>query len=79
MTDQEEFDKLYITSSEIRDSLGVSRTGMFHAIERGDLPDPIVIQRQDGAAYLFLWKRAEAEPLIERWRQSLAKRGRGRA
>lgn len=79
MTEQEEFDSLYITSSEIREDLGVSRTGMFHAVERGDLPAPIVICRQDGAPYLFIWKRAEAAPLIEKWRQSLAKRRRGHA
>lgn len=76
MTDQEEFDSLYITSSEIRDSLGVSRTGMFHAVERGDLPAPIIICRQDGAPYLFIWKRREAEPCIEQWRLKLVKRGR---
>ena len=55
-TAQQEFDEIYITSSEIGQELGVCRATLVNARRRGLLPDPIVVngaQITSGSAMSF--------------------------
>lgn len=71
-TPQQEFDELYITSSEIGQSLGVCRATIVNARRRGLLPEPIVVN----GAQICIWQRATVSPYLETWRkQLLARRG----
>lgn len=71
-TQQQEFDELYITSSEIGKSLGVCRATIVNARRRGLLPEPIVVN----GAQICIWKRGEVSPFLDAWReQLLARRG----
>jgi hypothetical protein len=76
VTDQEEFDKTYISSTEICHILDVSRATIVTARKRGKLPEPICVQRpggsEQGQAQILLWKRARLEPIIADWRLELA-------
>ena len=66
-TAQEEFDEIYISSSEICAELGVSRATIVRGRERGLLPDPIVLNK----GQIQLWKRAEVRPAIDGWKLRL--------
>jgi len=68
MTQQDEFDKLYISSSEIAEQVGVSRAAVTHAQQRGDLPQPITI----GNSGIYVWTRETAQPMIDAWKHSIA-------
>lgn len=71
MTPQQRFDHLYITSNEICADLGIERSTVMNAKNRGLLPDPIVINSK-----LHIWERAVATPFIDAWRINLkARRG----
>lgn len=71
MTPQERFDHLYITSNEICEDLGIERSTVMNAKNRGLLPDPIVINSK-----FHIWERATATPFINAWRINLkARRG----
>lgn len=60
---QREFDERYITSSEIAETLGVSRSTILHARRTGKLPDMIVVR---GRA--FIWERDKVKDYIEAWK-----------
>lgn len=68
--EQRDFDKKYITSNEITEILGVNRSAVFYARNRGQLPNPVIVH----GTGTFIWNRAETWPYIERWAQSLASR-----
>lgn len=71
-TAQQEFDEIYITSSEIGQELGVCRATLVNARRRGLLPDPIIVN----GAQIFIWKRHHVRPYIDAWRLMLqARRG----
>lgn len=71
-TAQQEFDEIYITSSEIGHELGVCRATLVNARRRGLLPDPIVVN----GAQIFIWKRDVVRPYLDAWRLMLqARRG----
>jgi len=61
--DQTEFDALYMTSSEICNRLGVKRSSIVIARQRGALPAPIVVR----GCKIHIWKRPEVLPYVERW------------
>lgn len=64
MSAQEEFDRLYITSSEIMRRLRVTRAAIIHARRKGDLPDAIRVE-----VNLTIWKRADIEPYVLAWKR----------
>lgn len=71
-TPQSEFDGIYVTSTEIRESLGVDRAAILHARRRGLLPNAIVINN----GQILLWKRADIARHLDAWKLSLqARRG----
>lgn len=68
MTAQNEFDTKYITSTELCRRVGVTRATLRPAIERGDLPQPVEIERPNGGtSHMMLWLRSEAEPCMHAW------------
>lgn len=69
-TAQQEFDEIYITSSEIGQELGVCRATLVNARRRGLLPDPIVVN----GAQIFIWKRDVVRPYIDAWKLMLTVR-----
>lgn len=71
---QERFDQTYISTTEICQRLGVSRTTIFHGARTGKLPESIMIRRSDGGIHILLWLRAEAEPMMVEWAKSIAAR-----
>ena len=64
---QEEFDKKYITSTEIAKSLNVSRASVCNAVSRGLLPEPITLN--NGSMTVFV--REKVSPFVEAWRTVL--------
>ncbi len=64
---QEEFDKTYITSTEIAKSLNVSRASVCNAVGRGLLPDPITLN--NGSMTIFV--REKVKPFVEAWKTVL--------
>lgn len=71
-TAQQRFDRLYITSGEICETYGVSRTSVVNARRRGLLPDPIFTN--DG--HLAIWERERVTPFLKAWKVNLdARRG----
>lgn len=75
MSDQDEFDRDYITSTEVCSHMGVTRSTVMRARERGDLPDPIIINGDQ----LTIWKREKLLPHLENWKATLRGRLRGSA
>lgn len=72
MTTQQEFDKRYISSSEIMKTLNVSRTAIHEARRTGKLPNPIDIQGK-----IFIWEREALKEYIEAWELILKVRRHG--
>lgn len=69
-TPQEEFDREFITSTEIVDRLGISRSTLTRAIQRKQIPDPI--RTADGQT--TIWRREEIEPALKEWALTLPMR-----
>lgn len=68
---QREFDEKYISSTEIMQSLNVTRPTILSARRTGRLPDPIDIQGK-----IFIWERDKVMPYLEAWKLVLnARRG----
>lgn len=65
-TPQQVFDRTYITSQQIANELELSRTSIFAARKRGQLPHPIIIDSQT-----FIWERTKVEPILKAWKNSL--------
>lgn len=61
---QARFDAMYITSTALMQEVGVSRTAMLYARQRGWLPGAIVVN--DGQ--LYLWEREAIKPYLEAWK-----------
>lgn len=59
---REEFKEKYITSSEVREKLYVSRTALHHRRRAGKLPEGISIDNS-----VTLWLRSEVRPYLEQW------------
>lgn len=74
MSAQKEFDKKYITSSEICNTLDVCRTTLLQARRSGRLPYGISV----GGGQLYLWERAVVTPYLNAWKLLLDVR-RGKA
>lgn len=72
-TAQAEFDKRYITTSEIMSLMGVTRTTVFTAKNTGKLPDPIDVQGK-----ICIWERDKVDPYLSAWKIVLdVRRGAG--
>ena len=61
---QEKFAREYITGTQIRETLNISRTTVSNAIVRGDLPKPFYV-----TCTFYLWDRNDVEPYIKRWKE----------
>lgn len=61
---QAEFDKHYITASEIARELSLTRVAIHYARQRGDLPNPISV----GDGLVYIWNRDEVTPFIKAWK-----------
>jgi hypothetical protein len=73
VTAQIEFDKKYITSTELCRDLGVTRATLVNGRRRGALPSNYIeIKRRNGDPHVILWLRDEAMPFVERWKVELA-------
>lgn len=66
-TAQQRFNSAYINSSEIAALVGVSRTAILHARQRGLLPDPIVVND----SRIYVWEREAVAPYITAWHNAL--------
>lgn len=66
-TAQEQFDREYITSSEIYKELGVTRPALHFRRKAKKLPEAIVLP----GGQLLLWHRAEIQPFLEEWKAHL--------
>ena len=60
---QREFNERYITSSEIMQSMGVTRTTILLARRTGKLPNPIDIQGK-----IYIWERDKVKPYLDAWK-----------
>lgn len=67
---QEKFDNLYITGYEIQQELGVDRSSVLRARERGILPQPITVR----GVRAYIWEREVVKPFMDAWRISLQSR-----
>lgn len=70
LSPQEDFDRRYITSTEIQRELGVERSTILYARRRGMLPEPIIVQ----GVRAFIWERDKIRPYLNAWRLSLRSR-----
>lgn len=72
-TAQLQFDERYITSTEIMEHMGVTRTAVHMARVTGKLPAPIDVKGK-----LFIWERATVMPYLAAWKIVLdVRRGEG--
>jgi len=62
-TAQEIFDRKYINTAELVSIMGVSRVAIWHARERGDLPEAIFIGKT------CLWEREVVAPFVAKWQE----------
>jgi len=67
MSAQDDFDRKYITSSEIGKTLKIPRCTIFAARERGLLPEPIRVN----GSQLFIWERETVKDIIDKWQTRL--------
>lgn len=69
---QQLFDKTYVTANEIITRLGINRSTLSHACNRGTIPKPIIV---DGTR-VNLWERKIVMPYVDAWELSIkARRG----
>lgn len=64
---QQDFDRDYITSSEICNELGVTRPAIHFRRKAGLLPGAIQVYGQQ----LLIWKRADIQPWLDEWKTSI--------
>jgi hypothetical protein len=62
-TPQQRFDRVYISSMEIIESLSISRSAISQARKRGLLPEPIT--SHNGS--MLLWERDKVQPALDAW------------
>lgn len=63
---QSEFERRYISSTEICDEIGVTRAAVMVARRTGKLPNAIEINQ----GRLFLWEREFIRPFLEAWKSA---------
>ena len=73
MNAQQEFDRKYITSTEVCTSLGIERSTLLLAIRGGRFPEGITVNRPNGATLMRLWERESVTSLIRDWHTTLAR------
>jgi hypothetical protein len=73
-TAQQRFDRTYITSAEISRELGVNRTTVLNAKNRGLLPDAVIVNE-----LLCIWERDTVRPYLDAWKLYRTKRVPGEA
>lgn len=66
---QKEFDAKYITTTEIIETLEVSRSTVHVARTQGKLPDAINIHGQ-----MYIWERKRVAPYLAAWKMMLERR-----
>ena len=66
---QQEFNRKYVTSRQIAQRLGVTRTAMFNARQKGMLPNPIYIE----GVNFYIWERDAVEPYVAAWEKSMSR------
>lgn len=71
---QEEFDRKYISSTEICQQMRIHRTTVLLAVKTDRLPAPIVIKRPNGDPHIMLWERATIQPHLTDWAANRAER-----
>lgn len=74
MSAQVEFDKKYITSTEVCQQVGVHRTTVLLALRTGRLPEAIVLRRPNGQPQILLWERDVLAPILADWSNTRAQR-----
>lgn len=79
MSPQEEFNAKYVTSTELCQELGISRSSLANRRTAGGLPGAIDVPRPDGTAHVVLWLRDQVAPHVEAYRAQLAQRRGGAA
>jgi hypothetical protein len=62
---QIEFNKKYVSSSELQRELSVTRSAIMYARRRNQLPEPIVVNE----GQLCLWERAVLKPYLDKWKE----------
>lgn len=67
---QQKFDEAYITSTEICQTLKVSRPAIHFRRKSGRLPDPINVFGQQ----LLIWEREQIQPYLKQWNNELTDR-----
>lgn len=70
MVTRYEFEKMFISSTEICKRLLINRSALAYARKAQNWPEPIII---DGIN-LHLWDREQVTPLIEEWEAKLNRR-----
>jgi hypothetical protein len=65
VTAQAEFDQKYVSSTELCQTLGLSREGLRVARERCGWPEPVRVLRPDGGVLVHLWDRQRVWPHVE--------------
>ena len=68
---QMQFDKKYITASEIMKEVKISRAALLYARRSGNLPPPSVLTN-DGR--LYIWERELIQPYLTAWKLALTER-----
>ena len=61
VTAQAEFDRTYVSSTELCQRLGWSRENIRQRREAGALPEPVRVYRPDGGVLVQLWRREQLE------------------
>jgi hypothetical protein len=64
---QKEFDRAYITSSEICKSLRISRASLVLARRRGAIPQPILVNDSQ----IHIWRRKDIQGVLDSWQLDL--------
>lgn len=74
MSAQLEFDKKYISSTEVCQRMKVHRTSVLLALRTGRLPEGIILRRPNGQPHIVLWERETVEPHLVAWATNRAER-----
>lgn len=74
MSAQEEFDKKYMSTTEVCLQLKVHRTTVLLALRTGRLPDAIVLRRPNGEPQVMIWERETIQPYLTEWAANRAQR-----
>lgn len=70
MVNQQQFDEMFISSTEIYQRLNINRSALLYARKAQNWPEPISVK----GLSLHLWNREQVTPLIEEWEAKLNRR-----